>query len=617
MKKIIIIAFCLFFSKSFSQEIFEKNIQSEVSEVTVFIKNAQITRKKTVELKQGKTILKFVNLSPFIKPKSVQVKVNGSITVLSVNHQQNFLNKLKKQEELITLENKLQNINEQIVLENTHLQILKEELLFLQENRNIGGKNQALSAANLKETSNFYSSKLTALKMDEIKRNKTLHLLRKDKFDLNKQIKTITSKRNFANGEILVKVNSAKYSKATFEISYVVENAGWLPSYDIRAKNINEPIKLIYKANIKQDTKVDWKNVKLRLSSANPNLSGVAPELKPYLLNYHTPPPRYNRNINEVSGKVMDETGGLPGVTVMIEGTTIGTSTDFNGNYSLAIPEGSNFLKFSYVGFITKTLSANKSVINVRMEADEQSLDEVVVVAYGIQREKKSFGYNSSPKREADDKDMAIPLTQVENQTTVSFEIDTPYSVLSDNKNYAVEMAKYNLPASYQYYSIPKIEKDAFLIASIQNWEQYNLLEGEANIFFEDTYVGKTILDVRFASDTLQISLGRDKNVLVSRQKVTNYSSKKFIGSKKEETREWEISVKNNKSQKIKMLVIDQIPVSTLEEIKVEIAQLSKGKLDIKTGEIKWNFTLEPNTKKDFNLKYLVKYPKNKNLVIE
>ena len=132
-------------------------------------------------------------------------------------------------------------------------------------------------------------------------------------------------------------------------------------------------------------------------------------------------------------------------------------------------------------------------------------------------------------------------------------------------------------------------------MANIIEWEKYNLLEGEANIFFEDTYIGKSLLDVRYASDTLHISLGRDKNVSVSREKVKNFTTRQFIGSKKVETRDWLITVKNNKSQKINMLVMDQVPVSTLEEIEVEIQNDSGASKDVENGEMKWIFTLEPN----------------------
>ena len=99
-------------------------------------------------------------------------------------------------------------------------------------------------------------------------------------------------------------------------------------------------------------------------------------------------------------------------------------------------------------------------------------------------------------------------------------------------------MEFYDLPAFYQYYCVPKIDKDAFLIANIVDWEKYNLLEGEANVFFEDTYVGKTLMDVRYASDTLEISLGRDKKVSVNREKIKDFTNKQFIGNNKEETRD-------------------------------------------------------------------------------
>ena len=612
---------CLIGSKTYSQEIAEKKVITEVNEVTVFISDAQITRKKSVELKQGITILKFINLSPFIDAKSIQVKASGDITVLSVNHQQNYIDKLEKQQELLDLESKFQGLENKINLQKTYLDILKEELVFLQENRTIGGKSQELSVANLKEASNFYSTKLTSLKLKEIEINNRLHDLYKSKSDLDNQIKTITSKRDFPNGEILVKVDAKNYTKSNFELSYLVGNTGWFPTYDIRAKNVNSPIDIIYKANIKQDTKVDWNNVKLKLSSANPNVSGVAPELKTYFLNYNTLPPTYNLISNEVRGKVVDEQQlPLPGVNVIVKGSTIGTTTDFDGNYSITLPNNSSQLEFTYIGYVSQTLAVTNSNLNVHLKEDNQTLDEVVVVGYGSSK-RKSISSALEGKvaglRKSETSSLQIPSEQVVKQTTIDFEIDIPYSIKSDNKSYAVDMVGYNLPAEYKYYCVPKIDKDAFLIANISDWEKYNLLEGEANIFFEDTYIGKTLLDVRYASDTLKISLGRDKNVSVKREKVKNFTTKQLIGSKKEETKVWAIDVKNNKKQKIDIIIFDQVPVSTLEEIKVDVLEISGAKHNVETGEIKWDFSINPNELKKFELKYLVKYPKNRNLIIE
>ena len=617
----LILLLCLIFSNSYSQEIIEKKISTTVNEVTVFLEGAQITRKKTVELQKGKTILKFSNLSPFIDAKSVQVKAHGNITVLAVNHQQNFLDKLDKQQELVDLESKLKKVEDKIVLERAYLEILTEELDFLKANRNIGGKNQELSVLNLKNASNFFGTKLTELKLNKIKKNKIVERLNKEKYDLINQVNTISGQKEFPNGEILVKVDAKQASKISFELSYVVENARWFPTYDIRAKNVDEPIELIYKANVKQDTKVNWNNVKLKLSSANPNVSGVAPELKTYFLNYNTRPPIYNRETNEVSGVVLDENNlPLPGATVIVDGTTIGTSTDFDGKYSITIPNNGAFLTFSYVGYMSQKKPIQSAVINVSLEADS-TLDEVVVTSFGISRRDKKISRKLAGSvsgievREANS--LAIPTVQIENQTTVDFEIKTPYTIKSDNKSYSVDIEAHELPAFYQYYCVPKIDKDVFLIANITDWEQYNLLEGEANLFFEGTYVGKTLLDVRYATDTLQISLGRDKNISVKREKIKEFTTKRFIGSKKEESRGWDIDIKNNKSQQLNMLLFDQVPVSTLEEIKVEVSEITAGKHDPKTGEIKWEFKIGPSESKKFSLNYFVKYPKNRKLIIE
>jgi hypothetical protein len=617
IKNILWVTITLFVSNAFAQEFKETEVKTTVKDVTVFIEGAQITRKKAVDLASGTTILKFTDLSPFIKSKSLQVKADGNVTVISVNQQQNYLDKLEKSRELVDLEAKLEGVMEKLQMERTYLAILAEEIGFLQANKVIGG-NQTLNAATLKSAADYYSAQLTSLKMKEFQRNKTVQELIIQERDIRNQINTITGKKEYANGEVLVKIEAKKATRTNIELSYVVGNAGWFPSYDIRSTNVNEPVTLVYKANVKQDTKIDWKDVNLKLSSANPNVSGIAPELQTYFLDYNSRPPIYNRTVNEVSGVVRDQNNQpLPGVNIVVDGTTIATTTDFDGSYSIAVPDSGNALRYSYLGMRTQTLPINRAVQNVTLFDDAQALYEVIVSAEGKESRPMRKMSEADATLPIQDKSNTLPLQQVENQTTVDFAIDIPYTINSDNKSYTVNMVDYELPASYQYYSVPKIEKEAFLIASVIDWEKFNLLEGEANIFFENTFVGKTILDVRYASDTLDISLGRDKNVTVNREKITDFSSKKFVGTRKEESRAWKITVKNNKSQSVKMMLLDQVPVSVRDEIKVEIDEISKGRHNAQTGEIKWEFTLSPNEEKVFNLKYVVKYPKNRNLIIE
>ena len=623
----------LFLTVSFftanAQENKEITVRTTVSDVTVFIKGAQVTRKTSVNFPAGKSTLRFTNLSPYIDAKSVQVKVDGSVMVMSVNHALNYNDTVKLNNEVAVYVKQIEAIDEKIKTEQTNLEIIAEEVSFLKENKKIGGTDKGIEYNNLKLTAEYYNQQIAALTSKRAETDKKIQILNEEKMAIQKKIASAGNVKPEPTGEIVLTADCKTALSAPVELSYYVNNASWFPSYDIRAKDIMQPIDLVYKANVIQNTKEEWKNIKLRISSANPNLGSVAPKLKTYTLNYWTKPPRYdvgnNDLSNTVSGIVTDENSEpLIGATVMIQGSTIGTVTDLDGKYSLAIPAGGGDLQISFIGFNTKTLPINSNNINIRLEESTALLEEVVVVGYGTQKKSDLTGALagrvagvSVQSESVKPKSIPIPVVQVENTTSVEFEIKMPYTIASENKTTVVEMEHYSLPTEYEYYCIPKADKDVFLLANIIDWEQYSLLEGEANIFFENTFVGKTILDVRYMSDTLNISLGRDKNVVVKRETVKEFTQTKFLSSKAEVTRNWKITVRNNKRQPISMVLLDQVPVSTVSEIEVIAEKTSNGILNKETGEVKWKFTLAPTQKTEFDLLYKVRYPKDKNLTVE
>ncbi|MEZ7884215.1 MAG: DUF4139 domain-containing protein, partial [Bacteroidales bacterium] len=212
---------------------------------------------------------------------------------------------------------------------------------------------------------------------------------------------------------------------------------------------------------------------------------------------------------------------------------------------------------------------------------------------------------------------LQIPVNIQEAQTSVEFEIKTPYTITSDNRSIAVDIDRLSYKADYEYLSVPKLDKDVFLLAKISDFDKSGLLAGEANVFFENTYVGKTILDLANSSDTLELSLGRDNNISVKRENISNKRSSQFFGSKKEDARNWMIKVQNNRSNLVNLKIIDQIPVSQNSEIDVAIENISEGILNKNSGEISWNLKLSPNDKKEIEIKYKVRYPKDKSLIIE
>ncbi len=197
------------------------------------------------------------------------------------------------------------------------------------------------------------------------------------------------------------------------------------------------------------------------------------------------------------------------------------------------------------------------------------------------------------------------------------FKIDVPYTIPSDNKKYDVSMVEYNIPAKYEYSCVPKLSKDAYLMAKITNWEEYNLLDANANIFYEGTFKGKTFIDLHSFEDTLKFSIGRDQNIVVNRENQKDFTTKKIIGTSIKELRAWEISIRNNKNYPVKILVEDQFPISKNNDIKIEQIENSNAKVNENTGKLSWFVNLKASETKKIIVKYEVKFPKNKRLFVE
>ena len=180
-----------------------------------------------------------------------------------------------------------------------------------------------------------------------------------------------------------------------------------------------------------------------------------------------------------------------------------------------------------------------------------------------------------------------------------------------------VEISQVNLDAGYQYYVAPKISTDVFLTATVTGWNKYNFLSGEANLFFEGTFIGKSLLDTHATTDTLNLSLGTDKNIVVTRTLQKELTQRQSFGSNRKETRDWLIEIKNHKSQLVNLLMEDQVPVSQNSSIDVEVQELTGGKHVAANGKVSWNFLLNSQDDKKVQLKYMVKYPKNQTVIVQ
>lgn len=597
----------------------QTNVETQSESVVVFIDGAQVTRTKTVNLPQGNSTLRFVNLSPYMDAKSMQLKGDGNFTILSVNHQYAYPDSVLQSQELSKLEKQIADLRNQINEKQNELEVAQAEKKFLTDNSTLHANGQSTSLALIKEFAAYYSSRLSQINTKVLQINNQLNQLNQELQQFNQQQAQLKGKPSDRMSEVIVSLNAPTATKAHFELTYFVGNAGWFPSYDIRSNGIQQPINLLYKATVRQNTKEDWKNVHLTLSTSLPTQSNIAPKLQTYWLDYGLTSPVYTtQSTNTITGVVFDENGKpLPGANVSVKGTTIGTITDMAGQYSLVLPQPNATLLFSYLGYVQQEKTASQPQLNIHMRPTTEMLAETAIAEdcymamapttpKMLARANKAYGSSAQ-----------LEVESTTTQTAMEFEIEMPYTLLSSNKPLNVEIGRYEVPTSYLYECTPKIDKDAFLTANITDWTKLNLIDGEANVYFENTFVGKTLINTAQASDTLSISLGRDKNIIVKREKTSNYTQRKTIGVNITETKAWTFTIKNTKPEDMDIRIYDQIPVSSNSTIEVTAEETNGAILNNQNGILYWQIQLQSNEQTSRQLRYKVKYPKNQYLDIQ
>ena len=204
-----------------------------------------------------------------------------------------------------------------------------------------------------------------------------------------------------------------------------------------------------------------------------------------------------------------------------------------------------------------------------------------------------------------------------ESGTNYNFKINTPYDIPSQGKATAVEIKRINIKSEFRYFAVPKKDDDAFLMARLTNWSGMNLIPGNSSIYFEGNYVGKSYIDPYGANDTLSVSMGRDKNIFIKREKINDECQNVLVSNAKKRTIEWKTTVKNQRKETIEITIQDQIPVSKVKEMIVSFENLSNADYDEKTGILTWKITLAAGELKEIGFAYSVKYPKNKVVVLE
>jgi uncharacterized protein (TIGR02231 family) len=559
MKKLMTIVGIIFLSIVQSQAQDTAKADATLSTATVFFGyGAELTHNASINVNSNTKQIVISQLSTSIDINSLQISVPENVALLSQRYMlftptmPVIVNPLvKKMQDSIKLFQKEQARNRNLV------EIEKETM----------DKTNKLIEMTMKDNGNKTITseeaiKLIAANTSKIEKSKTIIFkLGEDYADISEKIEAIQYRINDVQnvpvkapkpyGQLILQVICNSNGSIPVSLSYFTNNAGFTPLYDVRVNSKTNELKLVYKASITQSTGINWKQVKLTLSTSSPSWGGVAPMLTPWYLQMYVKPLYDN----------------------------------------IKAPVVNNYYQ--------------NNIQSIARD-DKDIMEQVVVTGYGTAKKESLAGAVAS----VDPSSLQKFTTLTESQLNTNFEIDLPYNIDSDGEVHSVTIKEEKINATLKDFAIPKLDRDAYLMAEVADWQKLDLLPGVANIIMDNTYIGKSVIDPNSTADTLNLSLGKDKRVAIKRTAVKDYTTTKTSGSSTKQVFTYELTVKNNKTTSVDLLLKDQYPISTTKEIEIKLEEKGEALVNEESGILTWKLNLKPGESQKVRFSYTVKYPK-------
>ena len=537
---------------------------ADISQATVYFGyGAELTHQSKVKVNASTKTIVIDQISTSVDINSLQISCPESIVLLS--HRYTLFNpvipEVVKNKEVELLEDSINLVQKEMSrvdnLIGIEQEILTKTGVLIEATLNSNGT-KTVSSAEVLKLVEYYNAKIEKSKTAIFNYQQNNKQLIKRIEELKKRIAAmniIPPSEPKPYGQLILQVICKKAEDIPVSLSYYTQNAGWTPVYDIRVNSKTNKVKLVYKASLTQTTGIDWKKTKMTLSTGTPNFGVKAPVLSPWYLQLYVPE-LYKALAGRVAG-----------------------------------------------------LNINRNTI--QSFKDDKALAEVVVTDvngyYRQQKDKKEDTIDPSTLQQY--------TTLNEGQLNTKFEIDLPYDIESDGQLHSVTIKDEEIICTLKNYGVPRADKEAYLLAEVVDWQNLDLLPGDANIIMDDTYIGKSLIDPNTTADTLNLSLGKDKRLAIKRSLVKELSSLKTSGGNSRQNFTYEITVKNNKLTDVNLLLKDQYPLSTIKEVEVKLEDGGDAMVNEETGVLTWKVSLKPGESKKLRFSYSVKYPKDKRIL--
>jgi len=546
----------------FSQDVNSIKVSSEIKKVTVFLTGGEEHRTASVNLKKGRNKIIFTNISTVADHKSVQFNADKEFALVSVSAEIDYISFIDNNPRIKLIRDSLSVLRAKVVdLQNEQDAFIEEKKL-LQKNTDIKGENQNLSVDELKNMATYYRTRIMELNKIITEYNNTIMTQNGMIWRYQNQLTELNYKETIKSNQIIVIIDVPEATTMKTDLKYIVSNCGWQANYDLSANNNSGTIELKYKAKVFNNTGNDWNNVNMVLSTSDPNVSASAPTLSPWFLNYSS--------LNNVGDDFSQKDGYLAPQKNSY------TQYSWNSNYVPQMNQNLDGLTFTNTG--------------------------------GGDPQFTQFEASGSS---------SVAFTTIEvSQLSTEFIIDRTYTIPSDSKPYLVDITTHSLQATFSHKAVPKLDKDAFLLANIVGWEKLDLVPGPTNVYFSETFVGQSYINTANVGDTLRLSFGRDSKVVITRRLMEEFSDKKVIGPNRKDSYAFEIKIKNNRETPVQVNLFDQIPISQDSEIAVTVDEISAATHNLTTGQLQWIVNLAPGESAAYKIGFTIKYAKDKQIKV-
>ncbi len=523
---------------------------------------AELTHQARVRATTGTRFIVLNQLSTSIDVNSLQISCPEEVALLSHRYQVIYPTTpaIVRSQLVERLTDSVKLLRKEIQRVDNNIAIEKETLaktgLLIETTISASG-NKTVTSAELVRLIDFYTARIQRAKNNIFNFQLVIDGLNEKIMGLTKRINELNNANPVVKekpyGQLVLQVMSRATGEIPVSLSYYTNNAGWTPMYDVRVNSKTNKVKLVYKASVMQSTGIDWKKTPLTLSTGTPTFGVAAPLLTAWYLQLY-----------------------VPGI---------------------------------YTDMQRRAAAGNAQRNMVQSMKDDKEMAEVIVTGINGYEQQKKLDETIDPST------LQQYTTLNEGQLNTNFEIALPYDIASDGQLHSVTIKNEEIDCILKNYAVPRIDREAYLLAEIADWQNLDLLPGDANIVMDDTYIGKSVIDPNITADTLNLSLGKDKRIAVKRSLVKELSSLKSSGKDAKQVFTYELIVKNNKLTEVNMLLKDQHPLSTIKEVEVKLDEDGGAQVNPETGVLTWKVNLKPGESKKFRFTYSVKYPKDKKIV--